>query len=59
MHYHQVKLINVNLLLANKYYLLIKEEYKTKLNSIHSLSGKALEKQIKTIRDQRKNKLKL
>ena len=31
MQYHQVKLINVNLLLVNKYYLLIKEEYKKNL----------------------------
>ena len=45
-HYHQVKLINMNILQVNKYYLHIKVEGQNKFTC--SPLGKAFEKQVTT-----------
>ena len=47
---HLVKLINMNILQAKKYYLPIKAEYKFSYSPL----GKALENQLKTIGTQGK-----
>ena len=47
-HYHQVKLINMNILQVKKYYCRIIEQAKF----TYSPLGKAFQKQIKTIKEQ-------
>ena len=49
-HYHQVKLVNMNILQVKKYYLQRREVEKTKFT--YSPLGKTLEKQKKAIEDQ-------
>ena len=43
-HYHQVKLINMNILQVKKYYLLIKKQIIEQAKFTYFLLGKALEK---------------
>ena len=50
---HLVKLINISILQAKKYYLLIKVEYKFSYSPL----GKALENQLKTIGTQGKKQV--
>ena len=54
-NYHWIKLININILQANKYYLLIKVEWYITYSPY--LLGKALEKQRKAIEDQRRKQI--
>ena len=63
-HYRQVKVINMNISQVKKCFPLIKVQFKYKLtieqvNFEYSSLGKAFEKQIKTIKEQEKNKQKL
>ena len=54
-HNHQVKLINMNILQVKKHYLVIRIELQNKLSIfvlLCSSSGKAFEKQTKTIENQ-------
>lgn len=51
--YHQVKRINISILQARKYYLLIKWNDK-KSQGTYSPLGKTFSKQMKTIKGQRK-----
>ena len=50
---HQVKLINMNILQVKKYYLSDQIRIKEQAKFTYSPLGKAFEKQIKTIEDQR------
>ena len=54
--YHRAKVISMSIWLVRKYNHLIKT--KNKLNITYSSLGKAFEKQIKTIVDQRKRQIK-
>ena len=51
-HYHQVKLTNMKIYLAKKYYILIKVESCNKINILILRLEKAFEKETKIIKDQ-------
>ena len=57
--YHQAKLISMNILLVKKFYPSNQQKIIEQAKFTYSPIGKAFEKQIKTIEDQGKNKLRL
>ena len=58
MHYHQAKLINVNVLQVKKIFLSNQKQIIGQAKFIYSPLGKAIEKQTKAIEDQGEKQIK-
>ena len=58
LHYHQAKLININVLQVKKIFLSNQKQIIRQAKFIYSPLGKAIEKQTKTIEDQGEKQIK-